>query len=109
LLAAVGSQEGRLWLALPLIFALGVGLAFTIITARVVLQERPPARVRGRVIAAQLALANAAGIIPLLLGGSLADRFGILPVMGLLGALALGSGIVVTFQARSMARTGENR
>ena len=109
LLAAVGGQEGRLWLALPLILALGVALAFTIITARVVLQERPPAHVRGRVIAAQLALANAAGIIPLLLGGSLADRFGILPVMGLLGVLALGSGIVVAFQARAMARTGEDR
>ncbi|MFN2166132.1 MAG: hypothetical protein ACK2U9_07695, partial [Anaerolineae bacterium] len=109
LLATLGSQEGRLWLALPLILGLGVALAFTIITARVVLQERPPARVRGRVIAAQLALANAAGIIPLLLGGSLADRFGILPVMGLLGVLALGSGIVVAFQARAMARTGEDR
>jgi MFS family permease len=70
------------------------------------LQERPPANVRGRVIAAQLALANAAAILPLLLGGSLADRLGIRPVMGALGLLALCAGIVVAFQARAMKGTG---
>jgi DHA3 family macrolide efflux protein-like MFS transporter len=106
LLTTLSGQEGRLWLVLPLIFGMGVALAFVIITARVVLQERPPAKMRGRVIAAQLALANAAAILPLLLGGSLADRLGIRPVMGILGLLALGAGIIVTFQARAMARTG---
>jgi DHA3 family macrolide efflux protein-like MFS transporter len=106
LLATLSGQEGRLWFFLPLILGIGVALAFVIITARVVLQERPPANVRGRVIAAQLALANAAAILPLLLGGSLADRLGIRPVMGALGLLALCAGIVVAFQARAMKGTG---
>ena len=69
-------------------------LALVIVSARVILQERPPAEMRGRVIAAQLALANAVAVLPLLLGGSLADQVGIRPVMGLLGLLALGAGAI---------------
>ena len=106
-LLAVLSQEGRLWLVLPLILGMGVALALVIISARVVLQERPPAEMRGRVIAAQLALANAAALLPLMLGGSLADRLGIRPVMGLLGLVALCAGIIVLFQARAMAGKGQ--
>ena len=92
LLSLSASQEGGLWLILPLIFGIGIALALVIVSARVVLQERPPAEMRGRVIAAQLALANAAAVLPLLLGGSLADHLGIQPVMGLLGLLAVGAG-----------------
>jgi MFS family permease len=104
-LLALLSGQGSLWLILPLIFGMGVALALVIITARVVLQERPPSDMRGRVIAAQLALANAVALVPLMLGGSLADRMGIRPVMGILGLVALFAGIVVVFQARAMART----
>lgn len=93
-LSVSASQAGRLWLILPLIFVIGIALALVIVSARVVLQERPPAEMRGRVIAAQLALANAAAVLPLLLGGSLADHLGIRPVMGLLGLLAVGAGAV---------------
>jgi MFS family permease len=99
LLAAL-NWEGRLWLILPLVLGLGVALALAIISARVVLQERPPAAMRGRVIAAQLALANAAAVIPLLLGGSLADRLGIQPVMGALALLAVCAGIAGLLHAR---------
>ncbi len=104
-LLALLSQVGSAWLILPLVFLLGLALAPTIITARVVLQEHPPAAVRGRVIAAQLALANAAAVAPLLLGGSLADRWGIQPVMVVLALLALCAGIAALFQARHMATT----
>ena len=44
------------------------------------------------VIAAQLALGNAAAVVPLLMGGALADSLGIRPVLGLLGLLAVGAG-----------------
>jgi len=92
LLSLLSSGTGRLWLILPTILGIGIALALVIVSARVVLQERPPAAMRGRVIAAQLALANAAAVIPLLLGGSLADHLGIRPVMGVLGLLAMGAG-----------------
>lgn len=74
------------------ILSIGMSLALVIIPARAFIQERPPPAVRGRVIAVQLALANAAAVIPMLIGGALADSFGIRPVMAALGLLALGSG-----------------
>jgi predicted MFS family arabinose efflux permease len=101
LLSLVSSEAGRLWLILPLIFGVGLMLALVIIPARTVLQERPPASLRGRVIAAQLALANAVAVFPLLLGGVLADSLGIRPVMGLLSLLALGAGAAGLHYARS--------
>lgn len=101
LLSAASGQPGHLWLILALILSMGVMLALIIIPARVVLQERPPAEMRGRVIAAQLAMANAVAVLPLLLGGSLADQFGIRPVMGLLGILAIGAGVMGLCQANS--------
>jgi predicted MFS family arabinose efflux permease len=94
LLSVFSGEPVRLWLILPLILGIGIALALVIVSARVVLQERPPAEMRGRVIAAQLALANASAVLPLLLGGSLADYLGIRPVMGLLGLLAIGAGVI---------------
>jgi MFS family permease len=82
------------WLILPLILGLGMMLALVVIPARTVLQERPPAPMRGRVIAAQMAMANAAAVIPLVLGGALADQLGIGPVMGVLSLLAVGAGAI---------------
>jgi MFS family permease len=104
LMSFLSGDAGYLWLIIAPIFGMGVFLAAIIIPARVVLQERPPAEMRGRVIAAQLALANAFAVLPLLLGGSLADRVGIRPVMGLLGALALGAGAVGLYFLRSTVR-----
>ena len=95
LLAALAGGAGWVRLLLSLVPVLGVGLAMAlvIIPARTVLQERPSAAVRGRVIAAQLALGNAAAVVPLLMGGALADSLGIRPVLGLLGLLAVGVGV----------------
>jgi predicted MFS family arabinose efflux permease len=100
LLSLLSGQPGQVWLILLPIFGMGLTLALVIVSARVVLQERPPAEMRGRVIAAQLALANAVAVLPLLLGGSLADQVGIRPVMSLLGLLALGAGAIGFRQVR---------
>ncbi len=93
LIATLQGQGGNLLLVLAPILCVGLAMALVLIPARTVLQERPPAQMRGRVIAAQLALGNAAAVVPLLLGGSLADQLGIRPVMGLLSLLALGAGV----------------
>ncbi len=100
LLALLSGAPGRLGLILPLMLGMGLALALVIIPARTVLQERPPPEVRGRVIAAQLALGNAAAVLPLLMGGVLADHWGIRPVLGLLGLLAVGAGAVGLHYAR---------
>jgi len=48
-------------------------------------------------------------VIPLLLGGSLADNVGIRPVMGLLSVLALGAGGAGLYYARGRGRNGDPR
>jgi MFS family permease len=90
----VDAMPSAMWLLVLLILGLGLALAMIIIPARTVLQERPPAQQRGRVIAAQLALANAVAVLPLLLGGTLADHLGIQPVMGVMSLLAMGAGAI---------------
>ena len=103
-LLAVSISDDRwthLILSQALILGVGLALALVIIPARTVLEERPPADMRGRVIAAQLALGNAAAIIPLLLGGALADQLGIRPVLGVMGLLALGAGAAGLHHMRS--------
>ncbi len=96
-----GSTSGGIAVALPFallrtlagITAIGLGLGAVVIPARVVLQQRPPPDLRARVIAGQLTLANAAAVIPLLVGGSLADRLGLGEVMMGLGVVALLAGL----------------
>lgn len=91
--ALAQTQSGLRWpLLIGAIFAIGVALAMAIVSARTVVQERPAPALRGRVIAAQLAAASALSILPILIGGILADRVGVPPVMLLLALLALGSG-----------------
>lgn len=85
---ALWQGEGRMLsitLATPFV---GMGLAFVIISARTVLQSRPPATLRGRVWAAQVVLSNAATLIPILLSGNLADWIGIERVL-LLASLTI--------------------
>jgi MFS family permease len=101
LVSLFSAWGGQLWIIMPLILGVGLALAFVIIPARTVLQDRPPPKFRGRVIAAQLAMANAAAVLPLLLGGTLADHLGIQPVMGALGLVAVGAGAIGLHFARS--------
>jgi MFS family permease len=102
LAASIGNDRtSHLLIAQALVLGVGLALAPIIIIARTVLEERPPAGMRGRVIAAQLALGNAAAVIPLLVGGALADILGIRSVMGLLSLAALSAGAVGWHYARS--------
>ena len=52
-------------------FAGPMGFAYALVNApaQTVLHERAPAEMRGRVFAAQVVLANAVGILPLIVGG----------------------------------------
>lgn len=59
---------------------LGFGFAAIGIPAQTMLQERTPARFRGRVFSVQFLLANLLSIPPMLFAGTLADRIGIPPV-----------------------------
>jgi MFS transporter, DHA3 family, macrolide efflux protein len=80
--------RGLIWMGLMAIAA-GFGFAVTIIPARTLLQERPPVRMRGRIISTQLVLGNAASTLPMPIAGGLADLLGIRKVMALIAAVVL--------------------
>ncbi len=101
LLGFVSGGEANLWIVVPVIGLIGLAMSLVVVPARTILQERPPAAMRGRVISAQLALANAAAVLPLLMGGAMADILGIRPVMGVLSVVALGAGAIGLRQALS--------
>lgn len=88
---------------LTMAFAGPLGLFYALVNApaQTVLHERAPIEVRGRVFAAQVVLANAIGILPLIVAGSVADIFGVSPVLFALAAvLASIGGVSVYFETR---------
>jgi hypothetical protein len=60
---------------------MGVSYAWVNAPAQTVLHERAPADQRGRIFAAQVVLANAIGILPLIVAGSVADILGVTAVL----------------------------
>ena len=81
-------------------FAIGLGLALITIPAKTILQERPPAGMRGRVISTQLVLGNAASTLPMPLGGGLADLIGIRKVLLILACVTLGAAAASVHRTR---------
>ncbi|HEY7801471.1 MAG TPA: MFS transporter [Dehalococcoidia bacterium] len=88
---------------LTMAFAGPLGFTYALVNApaQTVLHERAPLEMRGRVFAAQVVLANAVGIMPLIVAGSVADIFGVSPV---LFAIAVGmasvAGVSIYFEAK---------
>ncbi|MBI5285675.1 MAG: MFS transporter [Chloroflexi bacterium] len=88
---------------LTMAFAGPLGFFYALVNApaQTVLHERAPAEMRGRVFAAQVVLANAVGILPLIVAGSVADIFGVSPVLTAI-ALVMGgiAGLSIYFESR---------
>jgi MFS family permease len=102
------AEDGRagglsILVLLTMAFAGPLGFTYAMVNApaQTVLHERSPAEMRGRVFAAQVVLANAVGILPLIVAGSVADIFGVTPVLFMI-ALALGTiaGVSVYLETR---------
>ncbi|HYM15711.1 MAG TPA: MFS transporter [Dehalococcoidia bacterium] len=88
---------------LTMAFAGPLGFTYALVNApaQTVLHERAPAEMRGRVFAAQVVLANAVGILPLILAGSVADIFGVSPVLFAIAAvMASIAGVSIFLEAR---------
>jgi MFS family permease len=88
---------------LTMAFAGPLGFFYALVNApaQTVLHERAPADQRGRVFAAQVVLANAVGILPLIVAGSVADIFGVSPVLFAIAfAMATIAGFSIYFEAR---------
>ncbi|MBI2724110.1 MAG: MFS transporter [Chloroflexi bacterium] len=88
---------------LTMAFAGPLGFTYALVNApaQTVLHERAPAEVRGRVFAAQVVLANAVGILPLIVAGSVADVFGVSPVLFAIAAvMATIAGFSIYLEAK---------
>jgi MFS family permease len=88
---------------LTMAFAGPMGFAYALVNApaQTVLHERAPAEMRGRVFAAQVVLANAVGILPLIAAGSIADIYGVSPVLFAIAAvMATIAGVSIYLEAK---------
>ena len=88
-LVLLGQMSGQLWFTLALCTLLGVGAAMLGIPAQTTIQEDTPKDERGKVFGLQNNLINIALSLPLALAGGLVSRYGLLPVLWLLAAMAL--------------------
>jgi MFS-type transporter involved in bile tolerance (Atg22 family) len=89
ILDAIGGSAPRI--AATILYANVYAFSLTVVLTmgRVLLNERVPMEMQGRVFAAQTVLANLVAIAPVVLAGLLADAAGVEPVLVLAGVAAL--------------------
>jgi MFS family permease len=87
-LVLLGQLRGSLVFTLLLCALLGVGAALLAIPAQTTIQEDTPEHQRGRVFGLQNNLINIALSLPLVLAGTVVSRYGLLPVLWGLAAIA---------------------
>jgi sugar phosphate permease len=86
-------------------FMAGFALDFINIPAQTAIQELTPDWIKGRVLALQLMLYNAAGIPVILFIGAIADNFGLDRVLYLMSACILAFGLWGQYYARRHPRS----
>ncbi|MCU0640557.1 MAG: MFS transporter [Candidatus Margulisbacteria bacterium] len=91
------SRVTDLRLALFLIMLLGLGNIYITSSIQTILQHRIPRRIRGRVFGVQNMLVNSAFTLPVVLFGLIADLWGILFAIALLGVMVLSMGVAGLF------------
>jgi len=92
-LLLLGQLRGSLPFTLLLCAVLGVGAALLAIPAQTTIQEDTPEEMRGKVFGLQNNLINIALSLPLALAGAVVSRWGLLPVLWALAAIALAAAL----------------
>ena len=87
-LVLLGQARGHLVFTLSLCALLGVGASLLAIPAQTTIQEETPEPLRGKVFGLQNNLINIALSLPLVLAGTVVSRYGLLPVLWILAAIA---------------------
>ena len=93
-LVLLGQLRGNLVFTLLLCGLLGVGSALLAIPAQTTIQEETPEDLRGKVFGLQNNLINVALSLPLVLAGAVVSRYGLLPVLWGLAAIALVAAVM---------------
>ncbi|MGB9613791.1 MAG: MFS transporter, partial [Candidatus Margulisiibacteriota bacterium] len=91
------ANTGDIRLALFLIFLLGMANIYITSTIQTILQRNIPRQIRGRVFGVQNMLVNSAFTLPVVIFGILADVWGILTAIAILGWMVLLTGFVGSF------------
>jgi predicted MFS family arabinose efflux permease len=84
-------------LALVLILVLGLGNIYITSSIQTILQHRIPRQIRGRVFGVQNMLVNSAFTFPVVLFGIVADLWGVVMAIGVLGGVVLAMGLAGIF------------
>ncbi|HEX5370628.1 MAG TPA: MFS transporter [Dehalococcoidia bacterium] len=84
-----GTQGARIVATIVYADCYGFALTVVLTMGRVLINERIPLTMQGRVFAAQSILANLVAIVPVVLAGFLADAVGVTPVLVCAGIAAL--------------------
>ncbi len=92
-LLLLGQLRGNLTFTLLLCAVLGVGSAMLAIPAQTTIQEDTPEALRGKVFGLQNNLINIALSLPLVIAGTIVSRWGLLPVLWGLAAIAIAAAL----------------
>jgi MFS family permease len=92
-LLLLGQLRGNLVFTLLLCAVLGVGSAMLAIPAQTTIQEETPEALRGKVFGLQNNLINIALSLPLVIAGTVVSRWGLLPVLWGLSAIAIAAAL----------------
>jgi MFS family permease len=87
-------RTGALYIAGILAAALGIANAFILAPSQSLLQSRAPENARARVWAAFFTVANGVAFIPIIFAGALADLFGVVTVMFIMGVILIAVGAI---------------
>lgn len=85
--------DGTGLVAMVLVAPMGFGFAMVNVAARVLINQRVPIGMQGRVIATQGAVAGLAGTLPVLVGGALADLVNVRAVLAILAAAVVAAAV----------------
>jgi MFS family permease len=85
--------DGAGLVAMVLVAPMGFGFAMVNVAARVLINQRVPLGMQGRVIATQGAVAGLAGTLPVLAGGALADLVNVRAVLAVLAAAVVAAAV----------------
>ncbi len=93
-LVMLGQWRGSLAVTLTLCALLGVGASLLAIPAQTTIQEDTPEAMRGKVFGLQNNLINVALSLPLVLAGAVVSRYGLMPVLWGLAAIAVMAALI---------------
>ncbi len=93
-LVLIAQSKGSILFTLIFCGLLGIGASLLAIPAQTTLQEETPESQRGKVFGLQNNLINISLSLPLVLAGALVSRYGLIPVLWVLAAIALFAGLL---------------